>query len=107
MSSKNYYYQNRDKIIEKQRLYKLKLREELFQLKLKYGGMCIKCGYCEEPKILHFHHLKDKIIGIANYSRKKELVKKEIEKCILLCPNCHALKHLYENEKEQINTMVL
>lgn len=37
--------------------------------------------------------------GIANYKNKKwELIKAELLKCILLCSNCHRIKHSNRDE---------
>ena len=52
---------------------------------------CVKCGGTD-PVVLEFHHVKDKVISIAamggaGYSL--ESIQKEIEKCEVLCANCH------------------
>ena len=62
------------------------------------GGKCIKCGYDKYPEVLEFHH-KDPSQKEFNVSRKGhcrswERVKKEIEKCDLLCANCHREIHV-------------
>ncbi len=63
------------------------------------GGKCVKCGYDEHPTVLEFHHLdpnqKDFTIS-GNHARKWDLVKEELDKCILLCANCHRLVHAEE-----------
>lgn len=65
----------------------------LLQLRLEMGGKCTKCGYDDEPRILNFHHLGDKINNVANILVLNK-IKEEAKKCILLCPNCHTLEHL-------------
>ena len=56
------------------------------------GGKCVVCGYDRNIKALQFHHLnpKDKEFGI---SEKSNLLfakaKEELDKCILVCSNCH------------------
>ncbi len=71
---------------------------------VKYlGGKCVKCGWNKNQAALQFHHLnaqkKDFIIGnVANKSW--EYIKSEIEKCILLCANCHSIQHSTKNEKK-------
>jgi hypothetical protein len=56
------------------------------------GGKCSRCGYNKCVRALSFHH-RDPLIksfGIANPSTKKwEIVKAELDKCDLLCLNCH------------------
>ncbi|MDB5098577.1 MAG: hypothetical protein JWM80_2998 [Cyanobacteria bacterium RYN_339] len=69
------------------------------QLKLRaiehLGGCCQLCGYSRCISALHFHHrdpnLKD--FTFANYSRRWERLRAEIEKCVLLCGNCHCEVH--------------
>lgn len=54
-------------------------------------------------RALEFHHInsKEKDFGISfNLSRTIDDLKKEVDKCILLCSNCHAEVHqeLYEQD---------
>lgn len=67
-----------------------KLKERLVKL---FGGKCKLCGYDYCIAALHFHHInpKDKKFGISQSRiRNFEKLKKEAEKCILVCSNCHA-----------------
>jgi hypothetical protein len=56
---------------------------------------CVKCGEPEKACI-DFHHLdpstKDFTIGKATFSNKERL-RKEVEKCVCLCANCHRKVH--------------
>jgi Zn finger protein HypA/HybF involved in hydrogenase expression len=68
-----------------------------------YKDLC-SCKKCNESRnyILDFHHLdplqKDFNLGDASkYSFKK--IKTELEKCIVLCRNCHSEFHYFEKEK--------
>jgi 5-methylcytosine-specific restriction endonuclease McrA len=59
------------------------------------GGKCTKCGYCEHPAALHFHH-KNPLEKSYEINSSKLLLKdvdKEVNKCILLCANCHSIQH--------------
>lgn len=66
-------------------------------LKKEKGNKCKKCGYSKYPQILHFHHSnrknKDGEVSLIIRANIKKGIE-EAKKCILLCPNCHALKHL-------------
>jgi len=59
------------------------------------GGCCEKCGYDNSMNALQFHHInpenKDFTIGGRNYSIDK--MKREVDKCVLLCSNCHVETH--------------
>lgn len=65
------------------------------------GGRCERCGYDKCMRALEFHHLdpSEKDFGISkNLCKSMEKQKAEVDKCILLCSNCHAEVHqeLYE-----------
>lgn len=60
------------------------------------GGKCERCGYNKCTQALDFHHPDPKIkdahyAGIATWSIDK--AKREVDKCILLCANCHREEH--------------
>jgi len=69
-------------------------RRKLLAIELK-GGECYCCGYKTCPTALEFHHLDrgTKDFGIASKSSSLEALKKELEKCILVCANCHREIH--------------
>ena len=60
------------------------------------GGKCESCGYSKSIRALTFHH-KDptkKEFGIADpKNRSFEAIKAELDKCDLLCMNCHMEEH--------------
>jgi hypothetical protein len=61
------------------------------------GGKCERCGYSKCIDALDFHHRskdeKEFSISDGGHSRSWERVKAEIEKCELLCANCHREEH--------------
>ena len=92
----NKYHRNYRKN-KRDRRYKNKRQE--FLLEYKRTRACEICDYNEHTEILVFHH-KDpytKEIGIAGTNSLKR-IKLEMEKCILLCPNCHRWLHYNEEE---------
>ncbi|MBP7057990.1 hypothetical protein KBB06_01465 [Candidatus Gracilibacteria bacterium] len=70
-----------------------KRRKNIRQQAISYkGGKCHLCGYNRCIEALEFHHFDtNKEFGISQkgYTRSWETVKKELDKCILLCANCH------------------
>lgn len=83
----------------------LKRRRKIKQMAVEYkGGCCEKCGYNKYIGALEFHHLdpneKDFGIGKSGHCVAWEKVKKELDKCILVCSNCHREIHgeLYSGE---------
>jgi hypothetical protein len=65
-------------------------------LKEEYGGKCSKCGYDKCMDALQFHHL-DPSKKEFSLGQKRQftlsVLRKELEKCILVCANCHAEIH--------------
>lgn len=60
------------------------------------GNSCIFCGYDKCRTSLHFHHLKpeQKSFEISgNWGMGWEKMKKELDKCVLVCANCHGEIH--------------
>ena len=59
------------------------------------GGSCNLCGYSKCLNALDFHHLnpKEKDFSISNTNRSFEKMKSEIDKCIMVCSNCHREIH--------------
>jgi len=58
------------------------------------GGSCVLCGYDRYVGALHFHDLDraEKLLqfGARGLTRSLAILRKEAEKCVLLCANCHA-----------------
>lgn len=71
-------------------------RKSVKQWAVEYkGGKCVNCGYDKYNGSLDFHHLdpKEKDIRIIGNALSKEKLIKELDKCVLLCKNCHAEVH--------------
>ena len=89
---------------EKQRLATLQsLRRRALRLKLRcveYKGGSCRCGYNKCLAALDFHHRKGEVksfglssIKLASIVRTWEHIKQELDKCDLLCSNCHREEH--------------
>ena len=82
---------------------------------LEYAGVCcIKCNYNKCPAALTFHHRdpEEKEFWIGSLNERmtssadlNDTIKSEIDKCDVLCANCHTIEHsdidfFNENKKE-------
>ena len=73
-------------------------RDKVKLMSIAYkGGKCQCCGYNKYVGALEFHHInseeKDFGISAKGYTRSWERVKEELDKCILVCANCHREIH--------------
>ncbi len=90
MADKRKYADRRDELIRAV----AKRRRKIKTLAIEYkGGKCQVCGYNKYQGALDLHHInhKDKNFGIGDkgYTRSWEKVKAELDKCVLVCANCH------------------
>ena len=67
------------------------------------GGKCNKCGETDMFK-LHFHHIdptqKEFQISKITAHVPWPIIKQEIDKCVLLCANCHTSLHSEDSRKK-------
>ena len=71
-----------------------KRRKKVKELAVEYkGGKCQLCNYSKCIDALEFHHIdsskKEFGIGDKGYTRSWDKVRNELDKCIILCANCH------------------
>lgn len=88
-------------------------RRRLIKLKaIEYkGGSCSICGYSRCASSLVFHHVdsseKDFNIGKKGETRSWNRVVKELDKCVLVCQNCHGEIHSGLIKKDDIKNETL
>ena len=73
------------------------------------GGKCVTCGYNKCIRALTFHHTNpnNKKCDVCKlFDRRWELLKTELDKCQLLCFNCHMEEEerLYEVKRNGYKT---
>lgn len=78
-------------------------RRELKRKAVEYkGGKCECCSYDKCIAALEFHHLdpNQKDFGIGNGNTKGwESIKTELDKCIMVCANCH--REIHDKERKE------
>jgi len=89
---KEHYAANRQRYIEQAAASKRRLTLERTRYLLEYFKRhpCVDCGE-SDPVVLEFDHLRDKAfaIGQALSRRGWRSILAEIEKCEVVCANCH------------------
>lgn len=94
------YYQ-RNKTAVKKRVYaNKKLRQQEYR-DFKSTLCCERCGYDEHPDALDFHH----VVKLDDNRKVNELIRSgyfsaaysEMDRCIVLCANCHRRHHALEH----------
>ena len=88
----NTIYKNKNKDLYNEN--RRKWRDEIRQLIQQFKSC--GCAICGEKDVccLDFHHLHDKEFDISNATNvSKERLYTELEKCIVLCANCHRKLH--------------
>lgn len=85
--------ERKEKNYQHVKYFRNKIKERAVEYK---GSKCVVCEYDRCIKALEFHHLnpheKDFTLG-SNTNRAWEKVKSEIDKCVLVCSNCHREIH--------------
>ena len=85
----------REKDIQRQKSYPQKERPQTI-IKRERGGKCELCGFDKHYNCLDFHH-KDQSTKSFEIARgggySVENLRKETDKCALVCKNCHYLIH--------------
>lgn len=81
-----------------------KRRKKIREMAVEYlGGKCCLCKYNRCMAALDFHHVDEstKKFGLSQdgMTRSWDKTRKELDKCVLLCANCHREIH---SEKMQL-----
>ena len=97
--NKQHYKDNKNLYLEKakQNNKVYKKRNYDFLIEFKKDKPCMDCGQLFPHYVMDFDHLpsevkKDNIAKIKNSSLSVSILQKEIEKCELICSNCHRIR---------------
>lgn len=97
---KVYYLANKAAISAKQAVRRARQKAEAITY---LGGKCMKCGGVFHPAVYDFHH-RDPSEKDANpaqlMSGSWKKIVAELDKCDLLCANCHRLEHHQQEEND-------
>ena len=102
--SKRHYEANKTKCIAQNTVAKKKRRQEFIAFKSRLS--CEKCGE-NHPATLDFHHVishpsNKKIHQLTKNGAYDAAIKEIMDKCIVLCANCHRKHHFEEREPHKV-----
>lgn len=90
-----HYHYNKEKRNSEKRERRQELVQWVSGIKAEEG-----CHFCDEdePVALDFHHLQsdekdNSVASMAGQGWGKKRLREEIEKCVILCANCHRKVH--------------
>ena len=74
-----------------------------------FGDKCKDCNESFPPCVYDFHHTdpSHKDFKISNYRKRPgnlledEDLREELSKCVMLCSNCHRIRHWYESDRTE------
>jgi NAD-dependent dihydropyrimidine dehydrogenase PreA subunit len=67
------------------------------------GNRCEDCKQTFPYGVYDFHHLNPKEKDLSWRKTKNwESIKVELDKCVLLCANCHRIRHIEERKKNAV-----
>ncbi len=87
---KIHYYNNKSTYADNNKLNKYKLKNKIFEY--KKDKCCTDCWGLYPPYVLDFDHLENKFKWISEMVNGRywwDRIIKEIEKCEIVCSNCH------------------
>ena len=87
-----------DNALRKERIMKTKQQ----YIEYKKTCTCSRCGY-SDYRALQFHHLRDKkhnVSDMVNSGFSFGAIMEEINKCEVVCANCHQIEHLTESKEQ-------
>lgn len=79
-------------------------RRKLKALLVEYKGTsCERCGFIGHQAAMVFHHkdplIKEFAISKHGHTMSLDKAKAEVDKCHLLCSNCHLVVHAIDDPK--------
>lgn len=92
---REWYINNKEKVKIKSKITndKIRAKNKAFLIDYLKQHPCVKCGE-SDIVVLEFDHLRDKYCNVSRLVTSSNIlkIKEEIEKCQVLCANCHKRK---------------
>lgn len=94
-----YFQNNKEKIYKRQEEKRKANKQKAVEF---MGGKCADCGYVSEHnEVFDFHHkdaAEKEYFPARIMSYPWTTIQYELEKCIMLCANCHRIRHAKERQ---------
>lgn len=90
--------EKKSRILKSRKKNKLQIvNNKIWYAEYKATLSCSSCGF-NHPAALQFHHIdpstkKSEVSSMVASAISRKTIIKEIEKCIVLCANCHMILH--------------
>lgn len=92
--SKNHYRSNKNSYLDRNQRRMTEVMKFVDDFKSR---PCADCGNSYHPQAMDLHHengIKEEIVSKLRRKTTLPKVKREIEKCVVLCAVCHRLRHI-------------
>lgn len=91
-ASKRHYLENKAKYLERNTLYRANISK--FVRQLKESSPCADCSKSFPYYVMDFDHMENKKfeVNFLASSGRIGALKREIEKCEIVCSNCHRMR---------------
>lgn len=104
LASKKYYEKNKKQIIKNSSDARKKITKRFAEYKATLH--CTRCGQ-NHPATLDFHHVTRskgdvKLYLLVRNGHFWKRIMQEVDKCVVLCANCHRIHHHDEKEVKKV-----
>lgn len=91
---RGYYEANREKVAARNARHRAEIRDLIREAK---SEPCADCNTSYPAPCMNFHHLdpSQKVADVGGFSSVGQ-ARAEMAKCVVICANCHALRHASE-----------
>lgn len=105
LKNKKYSVEDKELLLVKQRATDLKRRQDRKTRAVeRLGGKCTDCNKSYPLSCYDFHHTNPEekdFNPCSGLTKTDEVFFAEIDKCILLCANCHRIRHSKYDTSQQ------
>ena len=108
-ASKRHYEKNKEALKAKAHAFNklARARNREYVWNLKENTPCVDCGQTYPPYVMQFDHVidekRDNVADMVRKSLSLETIQTEIDKCEIVCANCHAERTHSRRQEDLFN----